>query len=56
VFTPSQAIKMQKSSYAPGFINVSLIVAAALTLIIVMHMKWKNTWLRVSTANTGKEK
>ncbi|MFB5265888.1 nitrate/nitrite transporter [Paenibacillus enshidis] len=41
-------------SYAPGFITVSLIVAAALTLIIVMHMKWKNTWLRVSTASAGK--
>jgi NNP family nitrate/nitrite transporter-like MFS transporter len=41
-------------SYAPGFITISLIVGAALTLIIVMHMKWKNTWLRVSTANTGK--
>ncbi|HBU82445.1 MAG TPA: hypothetical protein DEF35_12505 [Paenibacillus sp.] len=38
VYTKSSD-KNAKSSYAPGFITVSLIVAAALTLIIVMHMK-----------------
>jgi hypothetical protein len=50
VYTKSSD-KNAKSSYAPGFITIRLIVVAALTLIIVMHMK-----LRVSTANTDKQK
>lgn len=33
-------------SYAPGFIILSFIASASLTLTIAMQLKWRRSWLR----------